>query len=141
MGAWALPPQTPAILSPPWESMQRMAEGCCEFPPRNPTTLRSWGFAPPLRHPGSRQTIVGTGIPDGPHEGAPVGRSPPAARGRVALAKPMPGECGCFFFPYPLPGLSNDPSTTFGGPPSALWVFPRAFSAKGRLNKAPVGRV
>ena len=48
---------------------------CCEFPPRNPTTLRSWGFAPPLRHPGSRRTTVGTGILDGPHEGAPVGHS------------------------------------------------------------------
>ncbi len=25
---------------------------CCEFPPRNPATLHSWGFAPPFGHPG-----------------------------------------------------------------------------------------
>ena len=24
---------------------------CCEFPPRNPATLHSWGFAPPFGHP------------------------------------------------------------------------------------------
>ena len=33
-------------------------------------------IAAPVRHP------VGTGVPDGPHEGAPVGRKPSPCRGR-----------------------------------------------------------
>ncbi|MBQ2650764.1 MAG: hypothetical protein IJF79_03950, partial [Clostridia bacterium] len=53
------------------------------------------------------------------------------------VGKANAGRVWLFFFPYLLSSSVKDPSTTFGGPPSALWVFPRAFSAKGRLLALP----